>query len=171
MHSICYVILPDHTENKEQYVKEVLAPYNSELEVPPYRHFLSKEITLRSMEKSRCKTLDEYAEFLRQHEADAGIENGLCFFWLTINPNGHWDYYVLERTDTITEKTPAPFSLITPQGLWKDKFDFDYKPILDFKNNTEHPDNMDAQKKWKLFWEKCRKEYQGKPYYILNIHS
>ncbi|WP_146259668.1 hypothetical protein [Paenibacillus dendritiformis] len=66
----------------------------------------------------------------------------------------------------------SPYSVVTPDGTWHSEGDYGYKAILDFNNRfKQHPDNIEPRKKWIEYLDSFFREYEGKNFAILFVHS
>ncbi|OAS21555.1 hypothetical protein A8708_16615 [Paenibacillus oryzisoli] len=176
--SICYVVLPDNLfldDNNMVYtfVKNHIINYYSELEVEPYKKFFSEKETLEIAKRKGFSNLSDFEEYLENNKNDDGIENGLYFWNTTFNEQGRWDGFRLDGLkigyDLMNE---VPYSVVTPDGNWHSERDYGYKPILDFNNGfKQHSDNIEPRKKWIEYLDSFYREYKGKNFAILFVHS
>lgn len=99
------VIIPKDCDDVEEYLAEVMAPYNEELRVAPYIDQTYDEL-IREAKKMREQGYDEFRNLLTEEELYAAIlkwkgirpiidtddaGNSLS----TYNPNAKWDWYVV----------------------------------------------------------------------------
>lgn len=97
MHFPVYVIIgPDGCIDSE--VGEALDPYWDDLDVAPYKEYLSNsECEAMAREFNIPATnLPALATRMRDwRHARGGIDDVGLFAWSRINPNGRWDWYVI----------------------------------------------------------------------------
>ena len=176
MHSICYVVLPHGlTLNNNfvyKFVRNQISKYYSQLEVSPYKSYFSKERTLEIAKSKGFSRLDEFEEYLKIHNDEDGIENGLYYWITTYNTQGRWDAIRLDGIAKVSDiMNQLPYSVVTPDGVWHSECDFGYRPILDFNIGGQHPDNIESEKKWKCFLSDFYVEYAERYLAIIDIHS
>lgn len=176
MMSYCYVILPLQTDLNDisKIVKELIGKYYSEREVSPFKEFYSENYTYDRAEYFGFGgDLASFAKYLERNEQGYGIENGLLYMVSTYNPDSKWDYFIVEECKKGYElKDEPPYSIVTSDGEWFSATDYDYKPILDFENNTKlHSGNINANDKWNLFLNEIFTQYQNNDFVVLMIHS
>lgn len=81
MHFKVYVI-----HRADQYVEDLLAPYDENIQVEPY--FVTKMEELEAQAAASGMSVEDYAEHLMNYTHD---EHGNCYS--TYNPKGKWDWW------------------------------------------------------------------------------
>lgn len=176
INSYCYVVLPDNTTFNEaevfNYVRNLVLKYYSELEVEPYKRYFTSDETLEISKRRGFAKLDDFEEYLKTHNDDDGIENGLYYWITTYNEQGRWDRIRLDGIKKAYDLADdSPYSVVTPDGVWHSQMDFGYRPVLDFKLGSLHPDNFEADEKWKKYLNGFFKEYSDCYLAIIYVHS
>ncbi len=176
MKSYCYVVLPNDSRlNNEEvydYVRNKISRYNTEFEVEPYKKYFSKVETLEISKRRGFYELKDFEGYLKTHNDDDGIENGLYYWITTYNANGRWDSIRLDGIKKACElANDLPYSVVTPDGVWHSEMDYGYKPIIDFKQGNLHPDNIEPNRKWKEYLVGFFNEYCDYSLAVIFVHS
>lgn len=132
MYFSALVLLPLDTINIEEKIIEILAPYYSELEVEPYKEYLTEEKITEEIEYLATLSIEEIEKIattweipshdLRslakielgdrlgwfEEEADGIDEVGL-YKMTTINPQGKWDYYRFIEIEALDSETAISY--------------------------------------------------------------
>jgi hypothetical protein len=163
---------PLNDEEVNNYVRNQISKYYSELEVEPYKSFFTKDKTLKISKSRGFARLADFEEFLENHNDNDGIENGLYYWITTYNTQGRWDSFRIDGIKKACDLANAlPYSVVTLDGVWHSEMDFGHKPILDFEVDNLHPDNIKPEEKWKKYLEDFFKEHSDYYLAILHVHS
>lgn len=157
MKSICYIVLPqalslDH-DSVYHFVEAQLRKYHIDYEVEPYKMFFSEEETYAIAKRKGYDSVADFKAALDIKSDDDGIEDNRYYWIMTQNPQGYWDYFILEEIRPCHEllNESVPYSVVDTDGIWHSERAYGYKPILDFKLNDQHPDNVKVEREWKKF--------------------
>lgn len=157
MKSICYIVLPQgisHAHDKSyEYIKTKIGKYHIDYEVEPYKKFFSEEETIQIARRKGYDSVSDFKAALEIKNDEDGIE-GNRYYWITThNPQGHWDYFILEEIKPCQNlrDQEVPYSFVDMEGNWHSEKEYGYKPILDFELNAQHPDNIRIEQEWKAF--------------------
>lgn len=135
MHFSVLVLMSPDTNNIKAKVEEILQPYYSELEVEPYKEYLSEAkiteeinylatLPAKEIEKLAAdweipthdlRTLAkmELGDRLGWFEEEAdGIDSIGLYKMTTINPQGKWDYYRFIETEPLDSGTAITYPCI-----------------------------------------------------------
>ncbi len=170
-----FVIIPSEIEETEykKYVKKVLAPYDRNLEVSPYKKILSdKENTTVLASKYGCR-IDELHEHLNLEETD-WMENGEIWCMSTFNKAATWDYYYIEEYTLMTELQYVASAFIDTEGIWHDISEFEYSMLLNKYNGNKviiHPDNKKAHNLHEIEFKKYYDKHKLNMVAVLYTHS
>lgn len=157
MKSTCYVVLPQDLllvyDSVYHFVKTQIGKYHIEYEVEPYKYFFSEEQTGEIARRKGYDTIADFKAALEIKNEDDGIENNQYYWISTWNPQGHWDYFILEDIKPCQSliNDMIPYSVVDADGRWHSEQEYGYKPILDFELNAQHPDNIKVEYEWKHF--------------------
>jgi len=97
MHYSTYVLIPP-TGDVRAAVEKALAPFDENLDLPPYKEYLSadeirvmaKEFGLRPTNLAALASrMEEWADHI------GGVDHEGLFKICTHNPDGHWDWWVI----------------------------------------------------------------------------
>ena len=194
MHSIAFVLLPTDISNIRETTRSLLAPYHIELDVQPYKAYLSDKEVNYWAEKLGTRDLQIIAkklQFLENGSVEAGIDDIGLYEMTTFNPRGRFDNW---RPAKVFEVTPAssrfekdlscsicpvpqlsnsiesiPYSIITPEGEWFCATDHGVIPRYDFEGRRHL--NHEAQTKWEHEAGKLLAKYPNHLVFALDVHS
>ncbi len=127
-HSKVLVILPKDTSDVQEKVKELLSPYNSELEVKPYKEYLNQaivEIEVQRLSTFSRENIDKLAaeyevssddvESLAKINLDwyeeniVGVDEYGSYRMITIKPQGKWDLYNFIEAECTESEAPINY--------------------------------------------------------------
>lgn len=132
MHFSALVLIPPDTNNIKAKVEEILHPYYSELEVEPYKEYLTEDKITEEIEYLATLTPEEIKKIAAdweipshdlttlakmelgnklgwfEEEAD-GIDSIGLYKMTTINPQGKWDYYRFIETEPLDSGTAITY--------------------------------------------------------------
>ena len=172
MKSICCVALPDDAPEGglERFLWDYLNPYYIELEVPPYKHFHGTEEDAADIARLRgFASVDELAQDM---DDDEGVDGGRVFYIATNNPDGRWDWFIVQRVCAAEELTETyPHSVVSREGVWSSGGDYGYSPRKDWEQGGVHPDNEEPRRLWKLFLRTFFDEHATCRFAVLMVHS
>ncbi|MBD2370602.1 MULTISPECIES: hypothetical protein [Leptolyngbya] len=119
------VIMSPHTVNVREKVREMLAPFYSDLNVEPYREYLDQKDLLKEIQYLSTLSQQEVEELARKWEVPhddietlaklnldwyddevTGVDENGFYRMTTINPLGKWDSYESIEAEP-GEDTPA----------------------------------------------------------------
>ncbi len=197
MHSIVFVLLPPDTSDIQVKTESLLAAFNSELELAPYkRRYGSEQVEYwkKRFGKNELPALAE--ELSRQIKSDFGTDEDGLFEISTFNESGRWDgwspFNYFERDPAqlsrwgkklarsirpatlLSEKDfDAPYSLITPDGKWHSVEDFGYNLGLQVQCeiNGLHPENTEPVARWGDFVRSMVMRHADHLVFVLDCHS
>ena len=149
MHYHVVALVEPGTEDVGARVDELLAPYDTNREIEPYKEYITTRATGYSELDSMMRhygTSDLHALAERMHDwrncAGGVDENGL-YALETSNPEGHWDYCIMPGDawhrwpDYPTHVPPTelppglrpPYALVTARDGWVAKERFDHETL------------------------------------------
>jgi hypothetical protein len=132
MHFSVLVLIPPDTDNIKAKVEEILQPYYSELEVEPYKEYLSEAKIIEELNYLATLPAKEIEKMVAdweipsydlrtlakmelgaklgwfEEEAD-GIDSIGLYKMTTINPQGKWDYYRFIETEPLDSGTAITY--------------------------------------------------------------
>ena len=178
MKSICYIVLPSGLSQEHEmvcgFIKTQIGRYHIEYEVEPYKKFFSEEETIAIARRKGYHSVLDFKASLERENDDDGIENNRYYWITTYNPQGHWDYFILEEIKAcrdLRERT-VPSSFVDMDGMWHSEQEYGYKPILDFELNAQHPDNAKAECEWRAFLDRTLFDvFLNHRIAVLTVHS
>lgn len=103
-HYTALVFVRPDAENIEEEVSKLLAPFNENMEVPEYPHFLDEEDITRMRDfyqgEGKLSKEDNSLESLLPLMGEwtghpGGIEDGHLYYLTSYNPRSKWDWYVI----------------------------------------------------------------------------
>ena len=196
MHSIVFVLLPPDATELLKKARELLAPFDQNLEVPAYKDYLTNEQIRHWIEKLGTMSLDELARRLaREYAYEARVDELGIYELTTFNRNGHWDYWrpikylpndqertkrwgkELAQSVCLARELPPdkniPHSIVTPDGKWHDVNDFGYKTILQYEKGGTglHPQNVEPMAKWENHVRDILGNHSNHVILVLDCHS
>lgn len=148
VHFTALVLLPPDVDDPTKKVEELLSPYDSNVEVPPYREYLDQQEVEREMEflaKLPAEQLEAIAvdwevssndlEGLAKARLDwfeeGGVDEKGSYQIVTYNPQGKWDWYNFITAEPLASggsipypcqvsELPKviPYAIVTPDGQW-----------------------------------------------------
>lgn len=171
-----YVILPKQEEGMLT-VHDLLAPYNEDVDVPPYvlqyrkdakklyeeelrkqkerlEHHDTKfyQVELRYYNMLKNMSAEGYFDYITGEQM-TDMEGNIIS---TDNPNGEWYGEYIESENFIIEtevRKELPFALVLPNGAWLDMKEMNGWPIeIEEKEKNE---------KWRELVTECYKKYLG----------
>jgi hypothetical protein len=192
MHSIAFVLLPLDVADVRQATKTLLAPYSIDLEVEPYKDYLSDAHLKHWSDKLGTKDWQTIAAEMRLPEngcVDARVDDAGIYEFSTHNQKGRFDYW---GPTEIFDETPAssrfekglrrclcavsqlpkesnPFSVITPDGLWHSAMDCGVRPVYDFTGRAHL--NREAEARWRQEVSKLLASHANYLVFALDVHS
>jgi hypothetical protein len=193
MHSIAFVLLPTDVRDIRKTTESLLAPYDTELEVQPYKSYFPDSVRNYWAEKLGTEDLQTIANRLRLEangKWETLIDDVGIYEISTHNPRGRFDYWRaaqlfepklavpqvgedLSRSLCLVSQLPRgeniPYSLITPEGDWFCANDFGVKPIYDFKGQSHL--NREANARWEDEVHKLLARYANHLVFALDVHS
>lgn len=97
--------------------------------------FFSEEKTAAIARRKGYDSVADFKAALDLKSDDDGIENNQYYWLTTWNPQGYWDYFILEDIKPCQElpNEMVPYSVVDADGRWHSERAFGYKPILDFE--------------------------------------
>ncbi len=194
MHSYTAVIIPPNQQNPEIWVKELLAPYNLNLEVEAYKEYINEKELKYLKRHHRISNIDDLVKKLSESTPIFADEKGI-YELSTFNKNGHWDYWIVggnwdkqiargEPSDiplkykdedwyqysTIVKKTCLDgFAIIvTPDGAWHDCYDFGWTMIKQIEDPNK---NKKAWENWQKYKEDILSKYLNHVLLAIDVHS
>lgn len=121
-----FLILPKNTPDVIKAIEQLMAPYNAERSVPPYR------VDITDDEKALIAqyyglSLDDpglLEAYSRWYEYPCKRDERGNYYLSSDNPEGYWDGWMLHgQTDIYELPDPLmdsidPLAIVTPDGLW-----------------------------------------------------
>lgn len=180
MHSRCLVALPENAPLREEelgkFLWKHLNAYWSELEVEPYKTYFSQEQTVSLANRRGFPGVEALAQHLKESETE-GVENGQYYWIITLNKNGRWDYFSIQKIATLKELKElfpelSPYSVVDKDGRWYSEQDYGYIPKLDYLQSQAHPDNVEPERQWDIFLQEFfGKHKENSVFVLLDVHS
>lgn len=178
MKSICYIVLLQDFSHEHDivydFIKTQIGKYHIEYEVEPYKKFFSEEETTVIAGRKGYDSISDFKAALERENDDDGIENSRYYWITTYNPQGYWDYFILEEIKVCRDlkDQEVPYSFVDADGIWHSEQEYGYKPILDFELNAQHSDNVKVEHEWKSFLDRTLFDvYLNNSIAILTVHS
>ena len=121
-----FVILSKNTPDVVKAIKQLMAPYDVERSVPPYRADITDEDKAFIAEYYGL-SLDDPGLFeacSRWYEYPCERDERGDYYISTDNPEGYWDGWILhDQTDVYELPHPStdsidPLGIVTPDGIW-----------------------------------------------------
>jgi len=194
MKSSCAVILPLNIKNEDvrDFIENQIRRYNinyngnaDEYDIEDYMDYDIDDEYFEYIKKHGNISKDDYMEIMQEQYSNGGDKiqkdkNGRLYVIVDSPINcWRWDYYIFQ--DTIKNFSEIEFgeiySLVTLDGKWHSMRDYDYRPILDFKNyyelkiNEIHKDNIEPLEEWRLFFEPLQIEFADYRCAVISVHS
>jgi len=194
MKSSCAVILPLNIKNEDvkDFIENQIRRYNinyngnaDEYDIEDYMDYDIDDEYFEYIKKHGNISKDDYMEIMQEQYSNGGDKiqkdkNGRLYAIVDSPINcWRWDYYIFQ--DTIKNFSEIEFgeiySLVTLDGKWHSMRDYDYRPILDFKNyyelkiNKIHQDNIEPLEEWRLFFEPLQIEFADYRCAVISVHS
>jgi len=131
-HFFTVVLVPQDSTDVQAAVSALLAPYNENMDVEPYKKYKTQEDVDRMADHYKTHALDELALHMEEWSNNDGGVDGLGLFELsTYNPQSQWDYWSMiefEINDDGKLRNAFPvsevqgdfqcFAVVTPNGTW-----------------------------------------------------
>ena len=194
MKSSCAVILPLNIKNEDvkDFIENQIRRYNinyngnaDEYDIEDYMDYDIDDEYFEYIKKHGNISRDDYMEIMQEQYSNGGDkiqkDKNDRLYAIVDSPINcwRWDYYIFQ--DTIKNFSEIEFgeiySLVTLDGKWHSMRDYDYRPILDFKNyyelkiNEIHKDNIEPLEEWRLFFEPLQIEFADYRCAIISVHS
>lgn len=136
------VLLPRDTPDVVAAVTDLMDPYNTEHEVPPYKKYLDDAEGVARLAGAfglPSPDPEAVAAKIAAHGDEAGVDDGGLYWVTTANPQGHWDGWMLhDLQEDVTPVSALPpavdlWGVVTPDGTWHD-----------FENEWDWPEERKA---------------------------
>lgn len=93
-HFFTIVIVPGDIQNIDQKVEELLAPFDENLEIEPYKEYLNKDDIQTMASYYKTNDLAELAaKMMGWDDSEGGVDEQGLYHILTRNPQKKWDWW------------------------------------------------------------------------------
>jgi hypothetical protein len=90
------VIVPAGTSDIEDAINKILAPFDENMQVAPYKRYPDADSNARMAEHYNTNDPLVLATHMQDwRNADGGVDDQGLFYWSTYNPDSKWDWWVI----------------------------------------------------------------------------